>query len=139
MKFGIATLLELTLVVAVCIALLAYVPPLGLMLPSVYISSRMVARSIRNGKTASRTLMKTGAIAGIVTMYTIGAFAMLLVILPRYSGSPGVSTSPWLTTIVAGFVFGYGGIAAGIGALIGQWTGMYASWHASRERKQCGG
>ncbi len=139
MKFGIATLFELTLIVAVCISLLAYVPPLGLMLPSVYVSSRMVARSIRNGKTALPTLMKTGAIAGVVTMYAIGALAMLMIVLPRFSGSPGAPTSSWLTAIAAGFVFGYGGIAAGIGALIGQWSGMYVRWNASRERKQCGG
>lgn len=140
MKFRVANLFELVAVVAVCLALLRYVPPLGLVLPSLYVSFCVVSRSIQKGSTQPSRLMKVGAASGIATMYTIGLVALLALILPRYVASPATPSSPsWLIAILVGFLVGYGAIAALLGALIGQWTGLFNQWIASRKHTQADG
>ncbi|QDT10536.1 hypothetical protein [Planctomycetes bacterium K23_9] len=140
MRFRIAKLFELITVVAVFFTLLKYIPPLGLMLPSLYVSFLVVTRSIHNGNTQSSTLMKIGAASGITTMYTVGLIAMLALILPPFFASQATSdSSSWLYAILIGFLLGYGAIGALLGALIGQWAGMFDQWSASRKPTQADG
>ena len=126
-NFRIATLFEITFVAAVCLSLLIYIPPLGLLVPSLYASTRAVTSSVRNGTCVPKLLMKTGAIWGILAMYSIGTLALFVMLASRYS-ELGPAPASWLAAILSTFVIGYGAIAAGLGALIGQWTGLYLSW-----------
>ena len=126
-NFRLVTLFEFTFVAAICLSTIAYIPPLGLILLSVYASSRSVANATQNGNRTPKLLMKTGAFWGIVAMYTIGTPALLVILASRFSESGSASLS-WLFAILSAFVIGYGAIAAGLGALIGQWTGLYLSW-----------
>ncbi len=87
MKFRVATLLEVTTVIAVCMAVLSYVPPVGLMLPSIYASARAVARSAGKGNRDPSSLMKCGAIWGVLSMYTIGLLALSLLLWTHHANA----------------------------------------------------
>lgn len=126
MTYRILTLLELAIVVAICVSMLIYVPPLGLLLPSIYASARFVTRSLRNGNTESTSLARTGAVWGVAVMLSFGlAAATIMVGHGIYTADPGstVGLESWVRAILLGFVVLYGGMAAVIGGLIGVCSG----------------
>jgi hypothetical protein len=115
MTYRLVTLLEVTLVVAVCLSMLIYVPPLGLLLPSIYVSARFVTRSLRKGNTDSTILARTGAVWGVAVMLSFGLAAATIMVGHRiYTADPGssVGLDSWLPAILLGFVVLYGGMAA---------------------------
>jgi hypothetical protein len=133
MNHRLATLLEVTLVFAVCLSMLRYVPPLGLLLPSIYVSARVVTRSLRNGNVALTTLARTGAGWSVAVMLSFGLATATIMIGHRiYTADPSVAVDfeSWLPAIFVGFVVLYGGMAAVIGGLIGACSGAYARLHS---------
>lgn len=134
MTLRIATLLEVMLVTAVCLALLRYALPLGLILISTYASVRLVLRAFKIGETRTARLARTGALWGIAATMTLGLAAVVIIIGRRLLfAEPLPNTGiPWAIAIVAGIVIVYGSLAAVVGALVGTCSGVYIHRHVPR-------